>query len=433
MTEDELRSILTRRETRNIEYKSAGTFADDFRVEIGVTIGAMANTPDGGTILVGIRERDGTRVIEGVTPDQRKSFDPTRVSAYLRNHFDPAPPIEVSDVVGPDGQMIVVIAVPQFRDVPIVSKAVLQKNSEKNPTAREGDVLIRTLDCQSRRIQSADEMRELLGRALTARSERLLEDIRAVVTGLPPRPARPEPEARLVAELPTWPTLKQELETSFPSLAKWEFLILPEPLSDPMSPQQTLNTIRGCKVSLRGWDFPDSSENRIRHHDGYLSSAIDADIMHERFALSRRGAFAFSRVLWTEAIEKSPAFNHPAPPERSIDFLAVLYDSTEFLRFALNLAESLGWETVWLRCRLFRILGRSISTFAPGRGFFGQRFVAANDEVTREGVFGVSRLKAGWKELAIDWTRDILTVFQWLSPDLGMLRQDQERLLERRL
>ncbi len=49
-----LDAILSQGETRNVEIKGTCAFQDDIRAHLAASIGCMANTPGGGTIVIGV-------------------------------------------------------------------------------------------------------------------------------------------------------------------------------------------------------------------------------------------------------------------------------------------------------------------------------------------------------------------------------------------
>lgn len=430
MTPEQVKELLPRRELRNFDFKASESFEGDFRVELAIAIAAMANTPGGGTILVGVAEEGSVRVPRGLTPEQLRTFDTTIVGQFLRERLDPAPEVEIADVRMPGGPVLVEVRVPEFGEVPIVVKKTLQKSGERNASAREGDLLIRTHAAQSCRVSSAEETREILGRALSKTSERLLEQIRAVVTGSAPPRVEFSPEDRHVDELPEWNRQVAELTSAWPDLARWEVRMLPDPRPPRIEPPRLRQVLQESAVSLRGWDFPAMNPSDVKFHQTQMTAAIDWDRFHERMSLGYQGAFGFARILWGDLAPET-SLGYPPPPARPIDFVGLLWDLTEFLRFAVTLFEKLGAESVWLDVALHGVRGRKLGAFDLRRSLHWNT-VAVDPAIrcSRLEKFGI--LQGEWKSLAVDWAREIFTVFQWPDANAEMLRKDQEDLLQRR-
>ena len=76
-------------ENKNLDYKEACSWnsSKEVKGEIIKDILAMANTQDGGTIIFGIRDSDFKFV--GLSEDDYKSFDQTKVNYFLHKYTDP--------------------------------------------------------------------------------------------------------------------------------------------------------------------------------------------------------------------------------------------------------------------------------------------------------------------------------------------------------
>jgi Putative DNA-binding domain len=417
---------LRRQEDRNFDFKVGSEFSGEFRAALTVDIAAMANTPSGGTLVVGVRKVDGIWVIEGCTASQLASFDKTRVAQSVRNFLDPLPRFEI-EIPEVEGKKLVAVAIAEFEDVPIVVKKTIQHGEKL--LAREGDLLIRSEAAESRPVQSADEFRQLLGRAISRKSEALLADIRAVVTGAGPRRLEETPNETFEAQLPSWPGEVAAFDDRFSRYARWEVRILPLPLSGPLDPKLLPMLLRSASVSYRGWDFPHI--DRLLFGLGHVEMRTDSQEFKEVGLFGERGPFGFSTVIWSELTGEQKGFEHPEPPDRLLEAIGVLWSITEFFRFALNLAESLKSENVWLSVRLKGIRRRSLGSFDPRRRLSGDR-QSRIEEVPLAELLAVADLKSAWKEKARDWAKRIFTVFQWPEADDAMLSKDQDQLIERR-
>lgn len=429
MNAAEVLDRLRRQEDRNFDFKAPGEFKDEFRATLTVDIAAMANSSGGGTLVIGVREVDGTWAVEGVTTEQLSSFDTTPVMKFVRNFLDPLPRFAI-ETVEVDGKTLVVFAIAEFEDVPIVVKKTIQHDTRL--CAREGTLLIRSEAAESRAIQSADELRQLLGRALSRKSENLLADIRAVVTGVGPRQLEKSPVEVFEEQLPSWPGEVATFDAKFGAYARWEARILVLPLPAPLESKLLPDVLRKAQVSFRGWNFP--------HIDGRAGPLFGLKFVemrtewqeHQELArFSEQSGFGFTRVVWTDLKAQGRDFDYPEPPDRILDAIGILWSLTEFFRFALNLAEGFKSESVWLSVRLKGVRGRSLGSFNPGRMWWGDR-QSITGEVPLDGLFTVADLKGSWKEKARDWAKRIFTVFQWPDANDATLLKDQDQLIERR-
>jgi len=430
MNAAEIADRLRRQEDQNCDFKAAANFSGAFRAGLTVDIAAMSNTPGGGLLVIGVRKVAGVWTVEGCDAAQLTSFDMTTVMQFIRNVLDPAPRFEIEQVAV-EGKELAIFAVSEFEDVPIVVTKTIQEGDRL--FAKEGDLFVRSEAAETRRVQSAGELRKMLGRAISRKSENLLADIRAVVTGAGPRKLEKSPPELFEEELPSWLAEAAAFDTEYGAFARWEVKVLPVPLSEPLDPRLAHATLRGVKVSLRGWDFPALPVNQDPIFGlNHLEVRMAWQEFREIVLYSYRGAFGFTSVIWTELKSKSRGFSLVEPPARILDAIGILWSYTEFFRFALNLAEAMHSDAVWLQVTLKGVRGRELGSFDPRRMWWGEHKASTN-EIPLDGLFSTASLKSSWKEDARAWTKKAFTVFQWPGPNEEQLAKDQDELVERRL
>jgi len=430
MDSNALDAMLSQGETRNVEIKGPCGFQDDMQAHLAATIGCMANTPGGGTIAIGAENTTWT--VQGLSVSQIASFDPTKIMHYLKGRFAPLPRLTVAPVAHSGGNVLL-IQVPEFEDVPIlVTKQIASKTKVY---ANEGDILIRSETRECRRINSAHEMRELLSRALRRRSELLLTEMRAIMTGVAPTPPATPPEELFVAALPDWPAALDAWGGQRPHCAWWEVNLLPiPPLVRPLGAKPLLELIKTSAVRWRGWYYPTSGvhDEELVYLQDYLRFAYDADRFSERWQASYSGAFASAHVVHGDMVPQDAVFPHLPAPERVVSYHDIVYGMTEFFRFATSYAEGLGCEALWVCIALRNIDGRQLGSFDPSLPLWGVGTSSMRDVVQMH-VWTRTELVSAWRELALDWITRILTVFQWPDADRSVLAERQARLIERRL
>jgi hypothetical protein len=86
------------------------------------------------------------------------------------------------------------------------------------------------------------------------------------------------------------------------------------------------------------------------------------------------------------------------------------YRSAGEVSFAASYAEGLAAEGVWLSVALHRTLHRPLGMFDQ-RSLFWHSGRSAMDDIVQAGSFGRAELAAGWRDVALDWTVEVLTVF----------------------
>jgi hypothetical protein len=166
-------------ENKHLDYKAASSW-NDAKADLLKDIIAMSNIRDGGQIVIGVRENETkTHEPDSLTNEQLASFDPTDVVQYVNGFVQPGVRLNiVRDELA--GQRVVRIEVAEFEPGPNICT---RPAPGARPAFNPGQILIRTEAAQSRVIQTAEEMRELLGLALGKTSNGLLRDFRRVIEG----------------------------------------------------------------------------------------------------------------------------------------------------------------------------------------------------------------------------------------------------------
>lgn len=176
----DIRSLIALgRERSGVEFKGAGSRTDSpFKGKVVRGILAMANRRDGGLVLLGIKEQsDGGLAIEGLAPDQLATWRHDHLADTVAEYADPRIEFD-SYFVDVDGQTIVVIAISEFPEFPVICKRAL---SDGRPLLRDGAVYVRSnRKPESREVANYDEMRELLEMATDKGIRRFLTRASAV-------------------------------------------------------------------------------------------------------------------------------------------------------------------------------------------------------------------------------------------------------------
>jgi hypothetical protein len=130
MTTDQVREIIAQQyETRGVEFKGPGDRGDRqlFAKVVRAALG-MANRRDGGAIVVGVADVNGSLTSVGLTPPQRETWRYDDIAAGIAAYADPSVKLRV-DVLDLDGHSLVVITVQEFEDVPVFANATTRMYS----------------------------------------------------------------------------------------------------------------------------------------------------------------------------------------------------------------------------------------------------------------------------------------------------------------
>jgi hypothetical protein len=322
---DIVRSLIARRaESRSLDYKRAMSFDRDSRGEIVKCLMAMANTREGGYLLIGVDQASGE--VEPLSPEQAGSFDPTPVGDFARNHCSELPDFS-SAVVHFDGdgvsQTVVLIRVRPFAREPIVCTMDLHGPNNRL-VLRAGAVYVRTDDAKCVEIRSAQEMRELIRTAVDRHEGDLLERIRGLV-GVPASGSGALDE-RLIAQ-------KEAAEEFFDEAGLepgwWQVSVIPPAWHDRMLSNDELRRLRGQSVvSLRGWDFPHVDHGGETTFDDGVQSVTKSWRYREAHRMHRSGLFVWRR-RFSEDVMGETYKGHPTLP-----FVSSIFSVTEYFVFA---------------------------------------------------------------------------------------------------
>jgi predicted HTH transcriptional regulator len=174
LTEKDVRELLgLRAEGKNLDYKESmnwGTATAEQKAAVVKDALAMANTQDGGKIVLGVRDGDYEAI--GLADEEFQSFDVTRFADFLNRYADPSFECAIQKFII-DGKKFVTIEVPEFNDVPIICKTDANDPSSRQILKR-GATYIRTNRAASEVVPDAEAMRDLMNRAAVKRGDELL-------------------------------------------------------------------------------------------------------------------------------------------------------------------------------------------------------------------------------------------------------------------
>ncbi len=244
-------------ENRNVDYKGAFSWSDaDLDLKCGIVkdVLAFSNTRDGGSILIGVNDETGE--LEGLTPEQSKSFDQTSLNNFIDKYATPRHSSNVHRLTI-EGKLLVVIEIPEFPDVPIL--CARDANSSRNPAKlilRRAALYKRTGRATSEAIEDVDEMRELINRGFLRHQDDLLRAFNQIVR--PDQLLDSESEAdKFNAEIASAEAYFSG-HSELSSQPGWIVQLRPERYDAKRVPSSSelQRLIRDSAISIRGWTFP---------------------------------------------------------------------------------------------------------------------------------------------------------------------------------
>jgi predicted HTH transcriptional regulator len=108
-------------ETRNVEYKQSGPWTE-YRHKLARAALGLANTRDGGFIVIGVEQRDGDALVStGMTQEHVDTYSTDDVHAFLNSYANPGLSLRAERMVH-DGLQFYVIEVNQFARYPVFAR-----------------------------------------------------------------------------------------------------------------------------------------------------------------------------------------------------------------------------------------------------------------------------------------------------------------------
>jgi len=161
-------------ELPTVEFKGAGPF-EPLKFRIARAAQGLSNHRDGGLIIIGVRQEKG-KIVErqGVTDVVEHSYDHETIYEFVNSYASPAIELRIS-IVEVEEQRFVAISIPPFHRTPTICRKDTPAAVGDNERMKAGDVFIRPLDkiC-TRKVQTAEEMDELIQRSVERRASELL-------------------------------------------------------------------------------------------------------------------------------------------------------------------------------------------------------------------------------------------------------------------
>jgi len=181
MNDDQLRQAIgLGREQRGTEFKGPGKRTDKpFRAIVVRAILGMANKPNGGVVVIGVKDDGATLHPTGLSSDELSTWSYDDLASNVSTYADPYVDFDI-EVALMDGASFVVVQVSQFDRLPVICKR------DFPGTLRNGALYVRRRGKnETIEVPSHVEMREVIERAaevlardMVARIERLLDHAR---------------------------------------------------------------------------------------------------------------------------------------------------------------------------------------------------------------------------------------------------------------
>lgn len=161
-------------EGRAVDFKRAAMW-NELKQGIPKDILAMSNLRDGGIIIIGVEESDNKWNRTGMIDEQLNTYNPDDMIDHVNKYASPSMTFDVVKHTDDEGLKYLVIRAHEFEEKPFVCKRNFAGE------LREGAFYIRPLGkAESREVQTAEEMHDLLELSVEKRTRNFLRQIQRV-------------------------------------------------------------------------------------------------------------------------------------------------------------------------------------------------------------------------------------------------------------
>ncbi|MBA7713684.1 hypothetical protein ES703_122690 [subsurface metagenome] len=195
-----------------------------------------------------------------------------------------------------------------------------------------------------------------------------------------------------------------------------------------------------CIVNLRGWPYPYFTREEISNGIDYVEGKCDWKGIKEYWRFYQSAQFIHHFSLFENSERGRIAIAHSAEPigskkdlKGSLSIFSTLFKMTEIYEFSIRLAQKGIFEKgVYISIILRGIRNHRLIFFGNERFTFAP-YISNIDEIPLESTLGVEELITKGHDRAIKDTIFLFERFNWDSPPIGILKEQQKKLLERRL
>ena len=191
MTEEEIDELIARgHELTGVEFKGAGPRTDKLlQAKVIRAAMGMSNRRDGGLVIIGVDDHGKSLIANGLSSKDLRTWQYDHVSTSFASHADPSINFEL-EVVDYRGEMLVVLHVQEFSEVPVLCKKPMSVAGKVE--LREGACYVRSLrKPETAEFSTQEDTRSLLDMALLKALRKWVSQAQSA--GLIGNPAPPEP------------------------------------------------------------------------------------------------------------------------------------------------------------------------------------------------------------------------------------------------
>jgi hypothetical protein len=429
-SEEILRIINQKQENKNIDYKECFNWINaqnDQKFDIVKDILAMSNTKDGGKIIFGLKDKTFEHI--GLSKDDFSSFDQTKINDFLQKYTDPKYSCQVIKKQIND-KYVIVIDMPEFADDPIICKRDAHSSVNQEQILKKGQIYIRTENATSQMLPSAQEMRELLGRAIAKKGDNLLRMIEGLIKGKEVVPTQNALD-KYNAEIDIAREKTEQFNKNINVRGRWELIMYPAVYdSNRITDQKDIKqSIVQNEVNLRGWNFPHTdSHGGASYFNGGWQSATVWDKHLEAYQAFNSGLFIWKRTFWEDTDGQLSKKGR-----NILSYVSAIWTITEIMLFAKRYYERNALdETIIINILLCGTNNRALSDQDRATMFWEDEYIALEDPIERKTERKYIDIQTDFEGIARDFVKKIFMLFGWEDISEAVIQDWQRKLIERK-
>lgn len=187
------------------------------------------------------------------------------------------------------------------------------------------------------------------------------------------------------------------------------------------------------KISLRGWDYPHINRDNLQRKKTWIECYGDfmGHIEYWRFYQSGQFAHRFSYIEDATIEEIGEIYSPALSKGKTLSLLNALYRWTEIYLLAVYfIRKKIIYPQIQIYISLNNTKDRALVT--DSNLFVDPSYICQRKKLEFEDQFPIQNLLANYEEIALDKFIALLQGFNWPNPPRSLLREEQQKFIERR-
>lgn len=224
-------------------------------------------------------------------------------------------------------------------------------------------------------------------------------------------------------------------------LGYWKINFYPADVNTALIPKvgDIKEIVRSAAIEFRGWDYPHFPTETRDHQDLYVAGDkfegwINWEQYREVWRMYQSGQFIHLFGLREDRLGEDSPYKQ-IKPGSVLEVIGTIYTITEIFSFLRNLVQAgIYKDKIIVELGLYNTENRSlhISDFrrAP---LFGDYRCRIKDIVLPVNTYSAQDIQENYLDLALDQIVNLFQQFNWTTPPIEVIKEDQKKLIERRL